>query len=189
VAYHKPQQPLRRFPHPTVDAQWRAVPPPGRLNVLPGLTLYFPPRQMAHMRATYTRARKADPHAYPDFQYFVLARVTAGLAERCILLAPAPDLRGPQMAGEFLATQLQMAACQVGVHPQTLIYALVAPDAARREQRWQAVQAFCARGISARWGRRGCATSLVGLGAVGLVICGLLGFAEAVAALLLHHPR
>jgi hypothetical protein len=189
VAYHQPQQQWRQLPCPAARAQWREDPPPEALNVLPGLTFYFPPRQMARMRAAYTRARKADPRAFPTFQHFVLTRVTAGLAERCVSLAPGTESRSAQTAGGFPAAQLELAARQLGVDQMTLLYWLVVPEDARREQRWQAIQALFAHSMSAHWGRRGCTSSLVGLGAVGLLLCCLLSFAEAIAAFLVQHPH
>lgn len=189
MPYHPPQRPWRQLPRPATGAQWREDPPPEALNVLPGITFYYPPKQMARMRAAYTRARKADPRAYPTFQHFVLARVTTGLAERCISLAPAIESQRAQTAGDFLANQLHLAARQLGVDQKTLLYWLVVPQDARYEQWWQAIQAFLARSVSARWGRRGCTSSLVGLGAVGILLCCLLSFAEAIAAFLVQHPH
>jgi hypothetical protein len=141
------------------------------------------------MRAAYSRARKADPCAYPTFHHFVLARVTSGLAERCLTLAPITESWSTQTAGEFLATQLELAARQLGVDQKTLLYWLVVPEGARRQQHWQAIQAFYSRTVSARWGRRGCTSSLVGLGAAGVLLCCLLSFAEAIAAFLVRHPH
>ena len=189
MTYHQPQRPWRQLPHTAAHAQWHEDPPSEVLSVLPGITFYFPPQQMARMRAAYTRARRADPRAYPTFQHFVLARITTGLAERCISLAPGIESQRAQTAAEFLATQLQVAARQLGVDQKTLLYWLVVPEDARREQHRQIIRAFLARGVSARWGHRGCTSSLVGLGAVGLLLCCLLSVAEAIAAFLVQHPH
>ena len=175
--------------HHAHQGQWHADLHPEALDLLPGITYYFPPHQMRRLRAAYTRERQADPHASPTFQHFVLAQVSQGLADRCISLASGTDGEGLQAAGAFLATQLQLAARQLGTDQKTLLYALVVPEDARREQRWHSLRALCMRTVSARWGRRGCATSLVGLGALGLLVCGLLSVVEALAALLVHHPH
>lgn len=189
MSYHPPQRPWRQLPRPAAGAQWREDPSPEALNVLPGITFYYPPKQMARMRRAYTRARKADPRAYPTFQQFVLVRVTTGLAERCISLAPGIESHSAQAAGVFLATQLQVAAHQLDIDQKALLYWLVVPQDARHARRCQAIQAFLARGVSAHWGRRGCTSSLVGLGAVGLLLCCLLSVAEAIAAFLVQHPH
>ena len=189
MAYPPPSWPWRQLPGPAGDAQWREAPPPEALKMLPGLTFYFPARQMARMRAAYTCARTADPRAFPTFDHCVLVRVTTGLAERCLVLAPGYESQTPQLASEFLARQLQVAAHQLGVDQRTLLYWLIVPQDARREHRWQIIKAFCMRNVSARWGRRGCATPLIGLGALGILLCCLLSFAEAIAAFLVQHPH
>ena len=189
MTYRSPQRSWHRLPRPAADTRWRDESPQAAFTVLPGLTFYFPTRHMARMRAAYTRARKVDPDTYPTFHHFVLLRVTTGLAERCLVLAPNLDNRSPQLADEFLATQLQEAARQLGVDGRTLLYWLIMPQDARREQRWQTIKAVCMRSVSARWGRRGCATPLIGLGAVGILLCCLLSFAEAIAAFLVQHPH
>ncbi len=189
MAYQRPRRQWEPLPPSTAQPQWREDSHPVALDLLPGMTFYFPPRQIARMRAAYSRARKANPRACPTFQHFVLAQVSQGLAERCISLAPGTTSQSSQAAGAFLATQLQLAARQLGVDQQTLLYWLVVPEDARREQRWQAVRTFFARTVSARWGRRGCTSSLVGLAALGLLLCGLLSVVEAIAALLVHHPH
>lgn len=170
-------------------AQWHRIPPLSALDLIPGLTFYFPPRQMERMRAAYRCAWQAEPYTYPTFQHFVLARVTAGLAERCLSLLPGTPNVNPQIAGEFLAVQLREAARQLRIDQRTLLYWFVVPEEARREQRVQALRSLCGRSMTTRWGRRGCTSSLVGLAAVGLLLCGLLSFAEAAAALLLHSPH
>ena len=205
---HQRRRPWQHWPPPRTPAaqahqahqahqgQWHKDPLPEALDLLPGITFYFPSRQMRRMRSAYTRARRADPGAYPTFQHFVLAQVSQGLADRCISLAPGTpgtDSQGAPAAGVFLAAQLQLAAHQLGIDQQTLLYALVAPEDARREQRWQALRAFCAwsgaGSMSVRWGRRGCTASLVGLGALGLLLCCLLSVVEAIAAFLVQHPH
>ncbi len=192
MVHHQSRRPQWPRPHPPISvgqARWRAEPLPDALDLLPGMTFYFPPQQMRRLHAAYTRARKGNPRAYPTFQHFVLARVSQGLAERCISLALGTASQSPQTAGAFLATQLQQAARQLGIDQQTLLYGLVVPEDARREQRWRSMRALCARSVSARWGRRGCTSSLVGLGALGLLLCALLSVVEAIAALLVHHPH
>jgi hypothetical protein len=202
ASYQQPRRPWRHSPPPRPPAasvhqaqqgQWHADPGIEALDLLPGITFYFPPRQMRRMRAAYTRARRSDPGTYSTFHHFVLTRVSQGLADRCISLAPGTDTQGAPTAGAFLAMQLQLAARQLGVDQQTLLYGLVAPEDALHEQRWQALRAWCAgssaRSVSARWGRRGCTASLVGLGALGLLLCCLLGVVEAIAALLVQHPH
>ena len=189
MAYQRPRRQWEPLPPSGAQPQWREEPHSDALDLLPGMTFYFPPRQIGRMRAAYTRERKANPRTYPTFQHFVLAQVTAGLAERCISLAPGTASQSPPAAGAFLATQLQLAARQLGIDQRTLLYGLVVPEDARREQRWQAVRAFFARTVSARWGRRGCTSSLAGLGALGLLLCCLLSVVEAIAAFLVHHPR